>query len=113
MGGGSKQSSSQQTYPGTLSPVTASLLSLFGGQPVASGGQFIPTAFGGAGSSFTPQSFGALPGLLQNIPQTGTEQFLTSPDFQSMALGQIGAGQGLLSQGASTLGGLLGGPEAT
>lgn len=84
MGGGSKQSSEQGQFPGTLSPITATLLSLFGGQPQVSGGQFVPTAFGGG--AFDPSMFGALPGLLQNQPLSGVEQFILgaqpTPGFQ-------------------------------
>ena len=112
MGGGSKGSSEQEQTPGTLSPVTASLLSLFGGQPTVRAGQFQPTAFGGEGASFTPQSFGALPGLLQNLPLSGAESFLTSPGFQGLGVQAGLQSQGLLQQGASALSGQLQGPEA-
>lgn len=112
MGGGSKQSSSQQSFPGTQSPVTATIQALFGGQPIASGGQFIPTGFGGEGSAFTPQSFAALPGLMQNIPATGAESFLTSPEFQGLATQQGLMSQGLLNQGAGVLSEQLAGPQA-
>src|SRR5262245_31050234 len=75
MGGGSQQSSSSTSTPGTLSPITASLLSLFGGNVQTKGGQFIPTSFG-QGGVFGPQSFSALPGLLQNQPLSQVEQFI-------------------------------------
>jgi len=76
VGGGSKGSSEQQQAPGTLSPITASLLSLFGGGVGVKGGQFVPTEFGGQGGVFHPEMFAALPGLLQNQPLTNVESFL-------------------------------------
>lgn len=111
MGGGSKQSSDQQQNPGTLSPITATIMALFGGNPVASGGQFVPTSFN-QGGAFSTESFGALPGLLQNLPMTGTENFLTSPEFQAFGAQQGLASQGLFQQGAAALSGQLQGPEA-
>lgn len=104
---GSGASSSQQQRPGTLSPVTASLLNLFGGNVGVKGSQYVPRSFGGEGATFTPESFSALPGLLQNIPMTGAESFLTSGAFQNAALGGIGASQDVLSQGAAALPALL------
>lgn len=106
MGGGSKQSSESASFPGTLSPITASIISLFGGNPTVSGGQFVPTTFG-QGGGFSPQSFGALPGLLQNLPLTGAEQTITSPQFQQLGLQNALQAQGLLQQGAAAIPDLL------
>ena len=103
----STSSGSQQSLPGTESPVTATLQALFGGQPVASGGQFQPTAFGGAGSAFTPESFAALPGLLQNFPMTGTEQAITGGGLQQAGFLSGLQSQDLLRQGAAALPALL------
>ena len=113
MGSGSKQKSSAQQLPGTLSPVTASLLDLFGGNVIASGGQFFPTSFG-QGGAFSPQSFAALPGLLQNQPLTGVEQSILGAQGGGFGGGIQGLGmqaglqaQGLLEQGAAALPALL------
>lgn len=106
MGGGSKQQSESEQFPGTLSPVTASIISLFGGNPQVSGGQFVPTTFG-QGGVFSPQSFNALGGLLQNIPQTGTEQAITGGGIQQMGLQGALQAQGLLQQGADIIPSLL------
>jgi len=110
VGGQSSESSGRQSStPGTLSPITATLISLFGGAPTASSGQFQPTAFAGPGAAFTPQSFAALPGLLANQPATATEQAFTSPGFQALGGQQALLSQQILGQGAAALPGLLGG----
>lgn len=131
MGSGSESSGRQSSFPGTLSPVTATMLSLFGGQPEVFGGQFRPTSFGaptvtqgpvigrdprgrlifGPSTStppaFTPQSFAALPGLLTNMPLTGTEEAITGGGFQNLGLLAALQSQGLLQQGAEALPALL------
>lgn len=107
MGGGSKQESQQQQTPGTFSPVTATLFSLFGPQAGVGGQGYVPTGFGTPGSAFTPESFGALPGLLQNRPANPIEQFLAGGGLQGSALGGALQGQDLLQQGANALPALL------
>lgn len=103
MGGGSKQSSESSSAPGTLSPVTATLFSLFGGQPGISKGQYVPTSFG-QGGYFAPGMFGALPGLLANMPPTGVENTLTaSPQFQQQGYENILNSQALLNLGGAAL----------
>ena len=97
MGSGSSQQ--QQSSPGTLSPVTATLLSLFGGQPTVNRGQFVPTSFG-EGGVFGPGSFNALSGLLNNQPLTGTEQGLIG-GTQAAAAGNAQLGQDLLNRAAA------------
>lgn len=98
MGQGSTQG--QQSTPGTLSPITASLLSLFGAQPQVNRGQFVPTTFG-QGGVFSPQSFSALGGLLNNQPLTQTEQsLLQGAQPAAAAAGQ--QGQDLLSRAAQS-----------
>lgn len=107
MGGQKSESASQQqSQPGTLSPVTATLLSLFGGNTQVSGGQFQPTTFG-QGGIFSPQSFGALGGLLENMPANPTEQALTGGGVQNAAFGGALQGQQLLQQGAGAIPALL------
>lgn len=111
MGSGSKgqttQAQTQESAPGTLSPITATLLSLFGGAPQVRGGQFQPTAFAGPGALFTPESFSALPGLLANQPLTPVESFLTGGSIQGPALAAALQGQGLLQQAAGAVPALL------
>jgi len=70
---GSGGSQSQQQNPGTLSPVTATLMDLFGGTQIGNGGQYIPRDFGGPNATFTTGDFGNIAGLLQNQPLSGTE----------------------------------------
>ena len=115
MGSGSTGSGQQSNVPGTLSPVTASLLSLFGNQPITQGGQFglqNQQTFGESGGVFSPQSFAALPGLLQNMPMTSTEQLVTGGGIQGLGLQGALQSQGLLEQGAGALSQQLQGPEA-
>lgn len=71
-----KSESSGRQVPGTFSPVLASLFSLFGGPPGVGPSGFTPSSFGGPGAAFQPGAFAALPGLLQNQPLTGIEQFI-------------------------------------
>ena len=99
MGGGSKQSSDSSSVPGTLSPVTASLLSLFGGQTGVSQGQFVPTAWN-QGGVFGPESFAALPGLLQNQPLTNVEQLILGA--QPASAFQLPSGAGSVTGGTTT-----------
>ena len=113
MGGGSKGSSEQGQFPGTLSPVTATLQSLFGGSPTVTSGQFVPTTFG-QGGVFNPQSFSALSGLLQGQPLTGTEQGILGAQgggfgggIQALGLQNALTAQGLLNQGAALIPQLL------
>ena len=74
---GSQSSKGSQTQqPGTLSPVTATILDLFGSSPRVWGGQFQPQGYDSNAGVFGAQSFAALPGLLQNQPLTGVESFL-------------------------------------
>jgi hypothetical protein len=99
---------SQTQAPGTLSPLNAVLLSLFGANPKMAGGQFVAGSDPfSAGSAFTPGSFGALTGLMQNRPATGTESMLAGPDFQGFAAQQALGTQGLFQQGAAALPALL------
>lgn len=92
--------------------MTATLLSLFGSNPQVNGGQFQPTSFAGQGAAFTPQSFSALPGLLQNQPLTGAESAILGPDIQNLGLVSGLQSQLLFGQGAQALSGQLSGPEA-
>lgn len=106
--GGSSSKGTQDTQPGTLSPITATLLSLFGSNPIVTGqGQFQPTTFGAPGASFTPQSFSALPGLLQNMPPSPTEQAITGGGVQQAGFLSGLQSQGLFQQGAAALPALL------
>lgn len=106
-GGGSYGSSKGKSIPGTLSPVTATLLDLFGGNVTTKKGQFIPTSFG-EGGLFSPESFGAIGGLMQNQPLTGVERAMLGIDpsgaFGGGTLQELGLGQALLSQGVLNAG---------
>jgi hypothetical protein len=86
------------------------MLELFG-QPVESyGGQLQATPynqFGAGGGAFSPSSFAALPGLLQNLPLNATEQALTGGGIQSLGFLQGLQGQGLLEQAGAALGGMF------
>ena len=112
--GGSESSGQQTQSPGTLSPVTATLQSLFGGNPVVSAqGQFVPTSFG-QGGVFSPAMFSSLTGLLQGQPLTGTEQSILGAQgggfgggIQALGLQNALTAQGLLNQGAAILPQLL------
>jgi len=109
MGSGSTGSGQQAATPGTLSPITATLMSLFGTNVQTEGGQYQPTAYQQFGQSgaFTPQSFGALPGLLQNFPMTNTESSITGGGVQNLGFLSGLQSQNLLQQGANTLPALL------
>lgn len=95
---GSGGSQSQQQQPGTLSPVTASLIDLFGGNTKINRGQYVPsTTLGGAGGIFSPQTFSALGGLMQNMPATGAEQSVFGQGgFQDIAAQSALQGQNYL-----------------
>ncbi len=114
MGSGGSSSQGSVQVPGTLSPVTATLLNLFGTNLETAGGQIqtVPYQTFGQGGAFTPQSFSALPGLLANMPATATEKALTSPQFQELGLSNALASQGLLGAAGTALQDLLKGPEA-
>ena len=100
---GSGGSQSQQQAPGTLSPITATVLSLFGTNPDANEGQFAPTTgLGQGGGVFSPQDFSALPGLLQNMPQTGVESAFLGGAPTTAQAGAL-QGQDLLNRTASSL----------
>lgn len=111
--GSQSSGGSQQTIPGTLSPVTATVLELFGSPVTSAAGQLqtVPyQQFGEGGGVFSPESFASLSGLMTNIPQNPVE---------TAALGTQGLGflaglqsQGLLNQGAQALTQQLAGPEA-
>lgn len=103
MGGAS--SGQQQTRAGTVSPVTATLMSLFGSAPNVNKGQYSPTTLFGPGALFTPESFSALPGLLQNIPLNASEQ--GALNLQPQGLANALQSQNVLSQGVSALPALL------
>lgn len=105
MGSESSGSQKQSSNPGTQSPVTATLQSLFGSPSTTSGGQYQPQGFAGPGALFTPQSFAALPGLLQNIPLNATEQ--QAIGLQGQGLQNAIGSQNLLQQGAAALPALL------
>jgi hypothetical protein len=75
MGSGSSSQGQQSNRPGTLSPVTATLLDLFGAAPRVASGQFVPGTFN-RGGVFGSSSFDALGGLLQNQPLSSAEQFI-------------------------------------
>jgi len=111
---GSQSGSNSQTRSGTTSPITATLFNLFGGQPNVNRGMYVPTSYGGDNAAFTPQSFGALPGLLQNQPLTGTESAILGAQnggfgggIQSLGLQNALTSQDLLNQGAATIPALL------
>ena len=119
MGSGSTQSQSQA--PGTLSPVTASLLNLFGAPTTVTKGQFVPSAnVGTSGGVFSPQSFNALGGLMQNQPLSGAEQTIfgvnpsvgtygSAPGFQDIATqGALQGNQYLQSLGQELAGNVSG-----
>lgn len=113
MGGFGGSQTRGTDVPGTLSPITATLISLFGGQPIAKGGQFRPTAFA-EGGLFSPESFAALGGLLQNQPLTGVEQSILGAEgggfgggLQAAGLGTALQSQRLLGLGAQALPALL------
>lgn len=106
MASGSTSSGWQSSKPGTQSPVTAVLQQLFGGNVKAAGGQFMPTSFN-EGGVFSPQSFAALPGLLQNMPASGAESAVLGGGFQNAMLGSLLGSQGLLESGASQIPSLL------
>ena len=89
MGSGSTGGGSQQSQPGTLSPITATIWNLFGGNAQASRGQFIPTTFG-QGGAFGSSSFSALPELLNNMPLTSHVRVTGAPKAQA-ALGSAPA----------------------
>ena len=101
-GGGSSQSSQQVSDPGTLSPVTATLLQLFGGNITTNRGQFQPTSFGGPGAIFTPQTFAALPGLQANQPLTAVESFLLGAQQVPGGGFQLPSGTGAVAPGPQT-----------
>jgi hypothetical protein len=102
-GGTTQQSSTSQ--PGTLSPITATLLQLFGGSPAVKGGQYQPTTYG-QGGAFNAGMFSALPGLLQNQPLTPTETGIIG-GAQAPAWANALGSQGILQQGADVLPALL------
>ena len=111
---GSQSGSNSQTRSGTTSPITATLYSLFGGQPNVNRGMYVPTSYGGDNAAFTPQSFGALPGLLQNQPLTGVESAILGAQnggfgggIQALGLQNALSSQDLLNQGAATIPALL------
>lgn len=95
-----------QQSPGTLSPITGILLDLFGGTTGVKGGQFVPTTWG-QGGAFNSGSFGALPGLLENMPLTGAESTVLGGDWQNAALGAGVQSQQALNLGAAALPDLL------
>ena len=98
---GQGASSGQQSSPGTLSPITTTLLSLFGGNPQVNRGQYQPTTWG-QGGVFSPESFSALGGLLQNQPLTGTEQQVLGGAQPAAWQGAL-AGQDLLNRAAGSI----------
>lgn len=103
---GSGSSGAGASEPGTISPVTSVLLSLFGAKPRVIGGQFQPSQIT-EGGLLSPSSFGALPGLLTNMPATGAESFLTSGGFQNQLTSNALMSQDILQQGTQALPGLL------
>jgi len=102
VGGQSSESSGRQSStPGTLSPITATLLSLFGGAPGVSGGQFQPTSLFGPGAAFTPQSFAALQGLLAGQPVSGAESAILGVGPTTTSFNQAGFNQALAAAQAA------------
>ena len=111
---GSQSSGGSTTRSGTTSPISATLFNLFGGQPRVNRGEYIPSSYGGPGALFTPQSFGALPGLLQNQPLTGVEQSILGAQnggfgggVQGLAASNALMSQDILNQGAAAIPALL------
>ena len=110
---GQHSNQTSQSTPGTLSPVTATLMSLFGTGVESGGGQYTQVPyqqFGQGQGAFSPQSFAALPGLLQNQPLTGVESAILGAQgggfgggIQGMGLQNALTSQDLLNRTAGAL----------